>query len=62
VLLQNKNAVIWMPHFGMIEEDTAISISYEIIKKHGGEIVAESPAGGGAVFTVRLPIARKVQA
>ena len=39
-----------------------LSISYEIVKKHGGEIRAESPAGGGAVFTVRLPIARKAQA
>ena len=39
-----------------------LSISYEIVKKHGGEILAESPAGGGAVFTVRLPIARKAQA
>jgi signal transduction histidine kinase len=36
-----------------------LSISYEIIAKHGGEIRAESPAGGGAVFTVRLPIARR---
>ncbi|MGH3114697.1 MAG: sensor histidine kinase, partial [Gaiellaceae bacterium] len=35
-----------------------LSISYEIVKKHGGEIRAESPAGGGAVFTVRLPVAR----
>jgi signal transduction histidine kinase len=39
-----------------------LSISYEIVKKHGGEIHAESPVGGGAVFTVRLPIARKAQA
>jgi signal transduction histidine kinase len=35
-----------------------LSISYEIVKKHGGDIRAESPAGGGAVFTVRVPIAR----
>jgi two-component system NtrC family sensor kinase len=35
-----------------------LSISYEIVKKHGGEIKAESPPGGGAVFTIRLPIAR----
>jgi two-component system NtrC family sensor kinase len=34
-----------------------LSISYEIVKKHGGEIAAASrPAG--AVFTVRLPVAR----
>jgi signal transduction histidine kinase len=36
-----------------------LSISYEIVKKHGGEIRAESPPGGGAVFTVRLPLARR---
>jgi len=35
-----------------------LSISYEIVKKHGGEIRAESPPGGGAVFTLRLPLAR----
>jgi signal transduction histidine kinase len=36
-----------------------LSISYEIVKKHGGEIRAESRSGGGAVFTVRLPVARR---
>jgi signal transduction histidine kinase len=36
-----------------------LSISYEIVKKHGGEIRAESPPGGGAVFTVRLPLVRR---
>ena len=36
-----------------------LSISYEIVKKHGGEIRAESPPAGGAVFTVRLPVARR---
>ncbi len=35
-----------------------LSISYEIVKKHGGEIRAESPEDGGAVFTVRIPVAR----
>src|SRR6185295_11270698 len=35
-----------------------LSVSYEIITKHAGEIRAESPAGGGAVFTIRLPVAR----
>jgi signal transduction histidine kinase len=35
-----------------------LSISYEIVKKHGGDIVAESPLGGGAVFTVRIPVRR----
>jgi two-component system, NtrC family, sensor kinase len=35
-----------------------LSISYEIVAKHGGEIRAESPAGGGAAFTIRLPMSR----
>ena len=35
-----------------------LSISYEIVAKHGGEIRAESPPDGGAVFTIRLPMSR----
>jgi signal transduction histidine kinase len=35
-----------------------LSISYEIVKKHGGEIRAENAPGGGATFTVRLPLRR----
>jgi signal transduction histidine kinase len=35
-----------------------LSISYEIVKKHGGEIRAESPPDGGAIFIVRIPLAR----
>jgi signal transduction histidine kinase len=34
-----------------------LSISYEIVKRHGGELRAESRATGGAVFTLRIPIA-----
>ena len=35
-----------------------LSISYEIVKKHRGDVTAASPPGGGAIFTVRLPVAR----
>lgn len=35
-----------------------LSISYEIVKKHGGHIRAESPRGGGATFTVSVPLSR----
>jgi two-component system C4-dicarboxylate transport sensor histidine kinase DctB len=34
-----------------------LSISYGIVKDHGGTICAESPPGRGACFTVRLPAA-----
>lgn len=34
-----------------------LSICYGIIKEHGGEITAANHSSGGAVFTVRLPIA-----
>ncbi len=33
-----------------------LSISHGIIIEHGGSIRAESPAGGGAVFIIELPI------
>ncbi len=33
-----------------------LTISYDIIKKHGGKITVESDPGKGTVFTVRLPV------
>ena len=33
-----------------------LSVSYEIVKKHGGEIKVQSKAGEGTTFTVMLPI------
>jgi two-component system, NtrC family, sensor kinase len=38
-----------------------LSISYEIVTKHGGEIQAESFPDGGAVFLIRLPMARAIE-
>lgn len=32
-----------------------LTISYGIVEEHGGRIAVESPAGGGAVFTIELP-------
>ncbi len=32
-----------------------MSISYEIIKKHGGQILLDSEEGQGATFTITLP-------
>jgi PAS domain S-box-containing protein len=33
-----------------------LSICYEIAQKHGGSIAVENPPGGGAVFTLWLPL------
>jgi PAS domain S-box-containing protein len=33
-----------------------LSITYEIVKKHNGEITVESEVGKGTIFTIRLPI------
>ena len=33
-----------------------LAISYGIIQDHGGEIRASNAAGGGAVFTIELPV------
>ena len=33
-----------------------LSTSYRILSNHGGSIVAESPPGKGATFTVTLPV------
>lgn len=33
-----------------------LSISYDIVKKHGGSLTADSKLGQGSTFTVRLPL------
>jgi signal transduction histidine kinase len=33
-----------------------LSLSYDIIKAHNGELIVESIAAEGATFTVRLPL------
>lgn len=36
-----------------------MSITYDIVKKHNGEITVESKIGKGTVFTVKLPVVEK---
>lgn len=36
-----------------------LSVSYNIIKQHGGDIKVESKVGSGAAFTIRLPKSEK---
>ncbi len=38
-----------------------LSVVFGIVKKHGGSITAESPPGGGAMFSIRLPLGHKAQ-
>ncbi|MFI5156453.1 MAG: sensor histidine kinase, partial [Chitinophagales bacterium] len=33
-----------------------LSLSYDIVKAHGGEITVDSREGGGAEFVIQLPI------
>jgi two-component system NtrC family sensor kinase len=35
-----------------------LSTCYGIVRRHGGEITCHNRPGGGAVFTLRLPIAK----
>jgi two-component system, NtrC family, sensor kinase len=51
---------IWDPFFTTKEVGKGVglglAVTYNIIKKHGGEVCAESIPGKGSKFTVRLPI------
>ena len=37
-----------------------LSITYDIVKKHNGEITVQSEPGKGSVFTVRIPVVKEV--
>jgi len=51
---------IWDPFFTTKEVGKGIglglALSYNIVKRHGGEISVQSSAGEGSQFTVRLPV------
>jgi len=50
--------IIFEPFYTTREQGTGLglSVSYSIIQQHGGMITAGNSAGGGAVFTVALPL------
>ncbi|AJE03096.1 two-component system sensor histidine kinase NtrB [Geobacter pickeringii] len=54
---------IWDPFFTTKDVGKGLglglAVSYNIIKKHGGEIRVESTEGKGSKFTVRLPICQR---
>jgi len=51
---------IWDPFFTTKDVGKGLglglAVTYNIIKKHGGEILVESVQGKGSKFTVRLPV------
>lgn len=53
---------IWDPFFTTKEVGKGVglglALSYNIVKRHGGEIKVESALGKGATFTVLLPVSR----
>ena len=54
---------IWDPFFTTKEVGKGVglglALSYNIVKRHGGEITVESHEGKGSTFTVLLPARRK---
>jgi two-component system, NtrC family, sensor kinase len=56
--------LIFDPFFTIKGQDgtgLGLSVSYAIVKRHGGEIIIESELGVGSIFTLILPIAMKIQ-
>jgi signal transduction histidine kinase len=51
---------IWDPFFTTKEVGKGVglglALSYNIVKRHGGEISVKSTVGEGSLFTVRLPV------
>ncbi|HYS43860.1 MAG TPA: ATP-binding protein, partial [Geobacteraceae bacterium] len=35
-----------------------LAVAYDVVVRYGGTIEAECPAGGGALFTITLPLQR----
>jgi len=56
----DARARLFEPFFTTKPQGTGLglAVSQAIARAHGGEISADSPPGGGAVFTLKLPVGR----
>jgi two-component system NtrC family sensor kinase len=55
---------VFDPFFTTKERGTGLGLSvvYGVLERHGGSVHAENRPGGGAAFTLRLPLAREAAA
>jgi light-regulated signal transduction histidine kinase (bacteriophytochrome) len=53
-----KSNKIFQPFFTTkpTGQETGLSLSYDIVKAHGGEIKVETKEGEGSVFNIHIPI------
>jgi signal transduction histidine kinase len=54
---------IFEPYFTTKVDGTGLGLtmSYKVVKEHGGDIGVQSEAGKGTCFTITLPVMRKAQ-
>lgn len=60
-IAENKIGKIFEPYYTTKENGTGLglTLSYKIVKEHGGDITVRSKQGSGSQFTVTLPVPQK---
>ncbi|MDX9958280.1 MAG: ATP-binding protein, partial [Spirochaetia bacterium] len=58
---ENKIGKIFEPYYTTKENGTGLglTLSYKIVKEHGGDITVRSKQGTGSQFTITLPVPQK---
>ena len=60
-IAENKIGKIFEPYYTTRENGTGLglTLSYKIVKEHGGDITVRSKQGSGSQFTVTIPVPQK---